>query len=169
MRTILLTLALVASTAAFAQNNQPTHQHETAGIIDGKDHPELIPDLTAYKMFFVTSGQLPTATPNELAIQQGRVQNKLQFSTGDAIKFILVTNEFRIHYERLVADHNKRADDAFAASQKPADDNIEGEIANLTAATVGKLQSVLSPEAAARLAAVVTAEKAHMKVMPYAK
>lgn len=136
-------------------------------IIDGAVTPDQIPDLTAYQLFFDASGVLPNATRAQLRLQTVTVA-KIGLNDSDTVAFINEVDRFKVQYENLLAAHNRLADQAFATNMNPPNDNVPQAIANLTASTVGALQSALSKEGAATLAIFVTGEKKNIKIVPYA-
>ena len=70
--------ALVFGTGAVSQQ---VHQHE-AHVIDGALNPELIPDLTAYRLWFISVSRGPN--PSDAEVQRQSVQlNKTRLLTDD--------------------------------------------------------------------------------------
>ena len=68
---LLASLLLAFEVGAFAQmlppdiNMSDMHSAPSAPVIDGAKNPELIPDSTAYRLFFVTTADSATATDAE--------------------------------------------------------------------------------------------------------
>jgi hypothetical protein len=55
-------LCVLMLSITFAQTGQSIPEHSTVvadNLIDGAQHPELIPDLAAYRLFLLTVGQGP--------------------------------------------------------------------------------------------------------------
>src|SRR5512142_1717926 len=60
MRKTILLLLLLLSLGALAQNHAAmSGMASHASVIDGAQHPELIPDSTAYRLYFETVAKMP--------------------------------------------------------------------------------------------------------------
>jgi hypothetical protein len=77
IRSFLFSLFLVAVPASFAQSVQiqprDTKRVEPPGTIHGSEHPELISDLTAYRLFFVSTAMPAAATDAQQRRQTARL------------------------------------------------------------------------------------------------
>jgi hypothetical protein len=63
---IVAALCMAAfATAGGAQNTSHTHESSPGSIIDGSVHPELIPDSTAHRLYFIVVSELPNPTPEQ--------------------------------------------------------------------------------------------------------
>jgi hypothetical protein len=57
--------------------SQQAHQHPQSPVIDGSVHPELIPDLTAYRLWFVSVSRGPNSTDAEMKHQAAQLNRAL--------------------------------------------------------------------------------------------
>src|SRR5262249_9826508 len=75
---LLAALAAFAGTGpiTFAQSTTDTAPHiHPAQVVSGKDHPELIPDYTAYRLFLLSAAVVAKPTPADLERQHGILRN----------------------------------------------------------------------------------------------
>ena len=71
----MVVLALLCSTPRIrAQNPTNPHEHGSSSVIDGAEHPELIPDSIAYRLFFVTVSLKPNPTQEDRNRQQAQLK-----------------------------------------------------------------------------------------------
>ena|ERR1700722_5228880 len=147
-----------------AQASSPVHSHPGLAPtqeIDGSVNPEKIPDLTAYRLFFLVAGTTPNPKPEEQARQQAHVM-KIGLSGQDNQLLIPILNEFRAEYADLIQHYNGSAK-AASASEQIADTKAFLALRdNLVQATRDKL-TTLTPEGAVRLDQHVQTEKRRMK------
>jgi hypothetical protein len=135
------------------------------GTINGAEHPELIPDSTAYRLFFVVIGQNPEATPQQKELQQVRLK-QAHLNAKDIQSALSVLQEFKTQYSDLTKSYNDSATAALTAGQAPDYDSFLLRRDALVQDTRNKLKQVLSPEGFARLDRLISAEKRNMKIMP---
>jgi uncharacterized protein YukE len=135
------------------------HSQHVKVIIDGKLHPELIPDLQAYRMFFLA------ATPDngdakELAKQNAHI-SKVDVDASDTLALTSALNDFRQEYDSMVKEYNgssveHHADDYAAFNQR---------VDQLVQFTLDKLKAAMSAHAFAKFQAHVQKEKAGMQII----
>jgi hypothetical protein len=86
------------------------HNHAaTAPHIDGSQHPELIPDLVAYRLYLVTVGELLEATAADKMRQQSHL-NRVGLEDDDAAVLLNTANDFKKQYRALIEDYNAHLD-----------------------------------------------------------
>ncbi len=90
------------------QNSTPAHHHAQASVIDGATHPELIPDLTAYRLYFVTVSKPPDATNDETKHQAAQLA-KIGLKEADRKTLIVILSTFNAQYRSLVKAYNEEA------------------------------------------------------------
>jgi hypothetical protein len=129
-------------------------------MIDGKDHPELIPDLTAYRLFLMALSQHIGATEIEKQRLAAYV-SMIHISDQDSQALLTVLVSFHDRYMKLVQDFNKEAT-ARGTSFDPAPILHERDL--LVQATHDSLKSVLSADGWSGLDNHIQGEKANMKI-----
>lgn len=112
---MLVGAALLASTYSRAQAAPSiVHQHsaDNISVIDGKDHPELIPDLTAYRLHLLSVARPAMPTPDE-AKSQAIHLGMIKLSDKDNQAAVAILASFYAEYHRLIDEFNKRATTAY--------------------------------------------------------
>jgi len=168
-RTIFLTVTLLLGlvmSRAVAQNAQTVHDHTVTtpdNVIDGSQHPELIPDADAYRLYFVAISEMPNPTDEQKARQIAHLK-KIELQDSDLQSTIIALEEFRVQYTNLIAQYNESAEAAQKAGVKPDIDTFLLQRDALVQATHERVKSVLTPDGLTRLDAHVQREKRGMKV-----
>lgn len=152
----LLALLLLALSCGLAQS--PTR-------IDGRQHPELIPDNTAYRAVFLMHSHSASA---EETARSEQLHALIGLNGADHIVYDTMLKDFRARYDEIVQTH-----DAFVVSNtaSAAIADLQAEVAAtrrsisaLVQVERGRLQSEMSSEGLSKLAAFVQGEKTHMIV-----
>ena len=135
---------------AYTQQSPPS---SAVTIIDGSQHPELIPDALAYRLYFLAVTSLPpTIRQDQLTYGAGVFQTNLQAATTAIVAFRTAYDSLSNSYNQQVqAGSNPNPN--FFASQRDA------LVANARAA----LQKILSPTEMQSFDAHVQGEKTKMK------
>jgi hypothetical protein len=156
---------------AFSQDAPPAHAHQhplvvtqgkalPPGSIDGSKTPELIPDSTAYRIFFRA-----LTTDADLARQQAML-GRAQLSPADLAHALAVGAQF----ESLRATYKQHVKDAIAAAQidstKFDQSALAAEQAALGTQVKSLLQARLSKKGMASLDALIQSEKRNMTISP---
>lgn len=140
------------------------HVHgDSAPPIDGASNPELIPDLTAYRLFFVSIANSTNPSDEEKHRHRAYL-NRVGLSDVEATSVDDVMTAFARDYESLIRKHNESVKLAIARDEVP---DVAGFLATrdaLVQAVRDSLKSVLSSEATSRLDVFVQAEKKRMKI-----
>jgi hypothetical protein len=147
---------------AWAQN-PVSHQHATAApdLIDGSKNPELIPDSTAYRLFFLGVSEMPSPSLAETTRQRAHL-TRAGLKENDLQAAAPVLASFKTQYAALIAQYNESAD-VKAGSQAGLALFLSKREA-LVQATRDELRTALSPKGMASFHAHVIAEKVNMKV-----
>lgn len=170
---LLAVLSISVVLGASAQLNgqaisSPAHNHAGAAstqLIDGSVNPEKIPDVTAYRLFFLVFGKTPNARPEDQAKELNRQQgilNKIGLSAEERLLLISILDDFRVQYAALTQQYNASAEALAAKGQVANSKAFVVQRDNLVQATRDKLQA-LTPEGANQLDQHVQREKRGMK------
>ena len=80
---------------------------QTATRIDGRQHPELIPDNAAYRSVFLMHSHFETT---EAAARSEQLQGNIGLTAADHQLYDQALKNFRQQYEMLVQTHNSFVD-----------------------------------------------------------
>lgn len=163
---IFLVAVFSMSHSAQSQDNTPTHQHIMPlmpPVIDGAAHPELIPDLTAYRLYLVMVSRPAAPTDNEVKRQNLQIA-KVGLQDSDSKALVVVLTTFHSEYQSLVQAYNEEATEAWNHGEKPDAAPFLLRRDQLVESTLGKLKATLTPNGWERLDAHVHNEKRRMKV-----
>jgi len=164
MKRILLAFAvLVLGSLPRQAVPQQTHQHPPSAVIDGSVHPELIPDLTAYRLWFVTVSHGPNATGAELKHQAAQLSRTL-LNADDQTIVIGILTSFKTQYLSLINSYNKVATVAWAKGESPNAADFKLQRDQIVQSTYNSLKTSLSASGWATLDAHVKAEKRFMRL-----
>ena len=138
---------------------------QTATRIDGRQHPELIPDNAAYRSVFMMQSHFDTS---EATARSEQLQRNIGLTAADQQLYEEVLKNFRQQYETVINTHNafvdtNTASGSVAELQKEVSDTRQS-ISRLVEATRAQLATGLSKEGIAKLDAFVQSEKARMVV-----
>jgi hypothetical protein len=166
----MASLLLAFAVGAFAQMLPPDvsmpenmHSNASALVIDGAKNPELIPDATAYRLFFVTTADSATATEVEKARHRAHLGGA-GLNDVDAQTFVGLMQTFNAEYQTLIKTYNDEVKNAIASDQAP---DIAAFLAKRDALVQGvrdKLKSTLTSTGVSNLDNFVQGEKQHMKI-----
>jgi hypothetical protein len=134
-----------------------------AEMIDGSVHPELIPDLTAYRLYLVAISEMPNPTDEQNKRQLAHL-GKIGFGTSDLKSAITVFTDFKVQYTALIANYNASTE---AALRVGATTDVKAFLAQrdeLVQVTRDKLKALITPEGMARMDKQVQSEKKQMRV-----
>jgi len=146
------------------QGSLSAHAHSTdqqatgTGMIDGSQHPEMIPDSIAYRLYFTTASLPSNPTAEQMQLQIAQL-GMIGLNASDTKAVMETLAAFRVQFDSLVADYNSSADRGEA--------NVELftlQMELLVANTRGALKASLSAEGMALFDAYVQAEKQHMQI-----
>jgi hypothetical protein len=156
---------LPASINLTAQDTPPDHQHhQVAGTtIDGAEHPELIPDLTAYRLYLLAVSEPPSPTEGQRLRQEARLK-KVGMKDFDRLALINILASFNLQYHSLIDSYNKAATEAWTHQQRTDPGPLRFELDSLVQSTHDAIRGTLSDDSWTRLDAHVQGEKKRMKI-----
>ena len=132
-------------------------------MIDGAKHPELIPDLVAYRLFFITVSEPQQATAEQRARQRAQLLTA-GLKEGDLQHASSVLATFKAEYGDLVERYNESVDVANRSGKAPDLQTFLSQQDELVQATREALAGALSPGGMTRFDAHVQSEKRNMRV-----
>jgi hypothetical protein len=134
-----------------------------ADIIDGAKHPELVPDLVAYRLYFVA-----VAEPIDATAEQKQRQRAFLKAAGigdaDLESAIAVLATFKKSYDDLVKRYNDSVDTANRAGTPPDLETFLSQQDALVESTRQALAAAIGAEKMSRVEARVQHEKTNMRV-----
>lgn len=167
MRCLLNAFAALAvlsiSCSALSQDSAPTHQHGPAKMIDGSVNPELIPDLTAYRLYLLAVSKPQNPTDSQKRHQAAQL-GMIGIQEGDRQTILAVLANFRSQYESLIRTYNEIATAANARGESADPGPLERQIDQLTQSSHDELRGAMTAGGWARLDARVQSEKKNMKI-----
>ncbi|GEM_PF-2000563 len=167
LRTVmfLVCLSFLCSVNVIAQDL--THVHPAfdpnTQLIDGSKNPELIPDLTAYRLVLLNVAVEANATESVRKRQKAFLK-PVGLSDQDFQTLLPILDGFRADYSVLLSDYNA---EVAAADAMRATPNLKAFLTKrdaLVESVRQRLQAALSLDGTRRFYAHVTAEKQRMKV-----
>lgn len=167
-RTILLTLLLLLGMTLVvrAQTTQAVHDHTAAvptNLIDGAQHPELIPDSVAYRLYFVAVSEMPNPTDEQKTRQLAHL-GKIGLEGDDLQSLVNTLANFKVQYTSLIARYNASAQAALRIGATPDLKTFLLQREQLVQTTRDHLNSVLTPVGLARLHIHIRSERKGMRV-----
>jgi hypothetical protein len=164
VRLLAITVLCVSAAGSWAQT-PPQHNHNvnTAGMIDGESHPELIPDATAYRLYMFTISTLPNAAAEDFARQKSHIA-ALQLGDADRIALIGILTDFRVRYAALIDQYNESATAALAQGTAPDTKLFLQKRNDLVQSVMATLRQSLSTEGMKKLDSYIQSQKRTMKV-----
>ncbi len=168
----LASLLLAFEVGALAQMlppdiSMPENMHTAASVpvIDGSLNPELIPDSTAYRLFFVSVAEGANPAPEEVARHKSHLA-RIQLKDNDGQLLADALRTFKQQYDDLIKNYNGAADVAILHGEAPDYAGFIRQREALLQTTRDKLKLALSPGALAKLDSFVQGEKLKMKIQP---
>ena len=154
MRKTILLLLLLSSLGALAQNHAAMPGMAShASVIDGAQHPELIPDSTAYRLYFETVAKMPA---DLLRVQL----SSAGLSSDEIDRAAAAIQQFKSSWDTLRDTYNQ----AVEAGTGPDLETFLFKRDRLVEQLLSNLQTIVTAEGYSRLQAHVQLEKRHMKV-----
>ena len=159
MRKLILILAVGCSLLQTARSQAPQHQHEQSQVINGAEHPELIPNSTAFRHWLLMASV--TSNPSDLDLARQRAElSKLGFIESENLKLLLVLADFRGRYEALIQRHN----DLARAGKHPDLSLLLQQLDDLVESTKTAIKTTLSPHNSTEIENLVNAHKREILV-----
>jgi hypothetical protein len=126
-------------------------------------HPELIPDLTAYRLWFVSVSRGIDPTTDEVRHQSAQI-DRVGIGDVDRKALISILTTFTLQYQALIQSFNAEATDAWAKGEAPNVAAFQLQRDQLIQSIHDALKANLSAGAWAALDAHVKGEKSSMKI-----
>lgn len=160
---ISLPAVVLAQQASTNANSMPGMNHLPYKIIDGKDHPEQIPDVEAYRMFLLAATVDPNPKPADIARQKAFLSS-LQLDQTEQPKVIALLRDFRLQYGAMIEKHNAREEAIQRVGGQSENEAFLAQRDAFVQKEMDQLKLILSPEHLDRFHQVVQSEKKHMKI-----
>jgi hypothetical protein len=144
------------------------HSHASDGLIDGSQHPELIPDAVAYRLFLLGISEPPNA-PEQRKPRQLAFLKSAGLDDSDIKQAIPILAHFKVEYKRLIDDYNQKVVEANAAHKSTDFEGLIFRRDELVESTRDALKRVISPDSMARFDEQVQIQKRNMKVSKEAR
>lgn len=135
--------------------NAESHQRRQQNVIDGREHPEMIQDRDAFRLFFLAVTSQPDAEV------QRAILGPAQFSHEEFEVAQVVLVGFKTKYDEVVTDFNSAA---LVGEQAPDYAAFTNKLDALVLTTKDKLEVSVSANAFGRLYGHVQQEKRQMRV-----
>lgn len=169
IRLVTSFLLLLTAPLAFAQMASPMpgmdHSQPTK-VIDGEINPELIPDLTAYRLFFLANSELPNPTSERRLRQQAFLGKMGVTSLADTGKAVQILEKFKVRYTALTGNYNDMVSAAaLSGSPAPDQETFLKQRDLLVQQTRDELNLNLSAPAMKQFDAQVQSEKRGMRIV----
>jgi len=139
------------------------HVHNSPALIDGAKNPELIPDVTAYRLFFVAVSHNPTAVPEEKA-RHANLAKRVRLADADNEALASLMATFRAQYDELTRAYNEDVQAAVASGATPDVSIFFAKRDALVLAIVAKIKGTMTTEGATALHTFIQHEKAGMRI-----
>ena len=151
-------------TASPRAHIHPVTQEGTP-MIDGAVHPELIPDLLAYRLYFSSISVSGDALQADRIRQQSQLsQTGLRNDDQEIIRSVVA--DFRSSYEAAITQYNQKASSVSGFNQASEIADLLKNLDDLVQSTRKSLTARLTPQGVAQLHAIVMAEKKNMQMQP---
>lgn len=157
LSTTVAAASVRSANAAVAQTKAMT----PADIIDGSKAPNLIPDSTAYRLWFIAVGAVASPTPQQKTRQEAYIRSA-GLRGADIPTCTGILAQFTSRYAALLAKYNSSPEVQSASNSGLASFLAKRDA--LVQATRDALKAALTPAGITTLGKAIQAEKARMKV-----
>jgi hypothetical protein len=140
-----------------------THNHTMNPVIDGSVHPDLIPDLAAYRLWMALVSKPAVPTDSEMKRQNVQLR-AAHLSDADQSVLIGTLARFNAQYRKMIRDYNAEATAELAKGNKPDVDSFVLQRDQLVQSTHDMIKASLTSDGWARLDAHIQHEKRQMKL-----
>lgn len=161
MKLLFLVPLLVLPLMATAQT--VSHQHATTpgNMIDGAKNPELIPDLTAWRLWLLSvTANDNDGTPAHATERHHALLRSVGIGNDELVLADEALAHFRADYQALIDNYNKQV----GAGENPSQAQLRAQRDALIQATQTSLLGALSPHTVGVLKVAISHEKRNMKV-----
>ena len=159
---VMVILPLGTPSASRVSHSRAPHspQSNAANMIDGSQHPELIPDSTAYRLYLLTVSVPSNSTEGDRRVQSSHLA-KAELDANDLQSMIAVLAAFRSQHDAWLIKYNAEAAAQGATFDPTPFLQQQEDLVNSTRAALAKS---LSANGMARLSQHIQGEKKFMKV-----
>jgi hypothetical protein len=161
-RTLLFLCALLVGQTAFGQTM--THEETAASvpveIIDGAKTPDLIQDVTAWRLWLLSVTAEDSSKPEVATDRRHAFLKQAGVVDDDMVIADEVLAHFKADYASMMDRYNKQVN----AGQNPSLEEFRAQRDALVQATQTSLSGQLAPASAGRLKNFIVGEKSRMKV-----
>jgi hypothetical protein len=164
--TVMFSQQSPEKSGAASDNATATHMHSgvPTPMINGKEHPELIPDSTAYRLYFVAIGEPPNPSAGRAARQRAYLE-KIGVGDGDLQGLVRVLADFKVQYASIIARFNASEEAAAKLGAASHTSEFLLERDQLVQATRDSLAMTLSPKGMGKFDSHIQNEKRRMQVV----
>jgi len=156
-------VAIAFAVGTSAQSPPHHHALESHSIVDGSQRPDLIPDSTMYRLFFLTVSTGPNNTEQERERQAARL-TAMKLSGTDRVQVMMVLSDFKTRYKNLVARYNEYATETLKQNAEPDNRIFLQQQEDLVQSTRDALNRVLSVSGKLSFDAYVQNEKKRVQL-----
>ena len=160
---LMLGCLFCAGRSVSGQSVDLTHNHQQSKVIDGSVNPELIPDLTAYRLYLLTVSRPTNPTDQEKKHQTAQLA-RIGLTESEKQSMISILASFHDQYQKMVASFNVEASAAWSRGEHTNATLFKQQRDQLVENTRGTLKSVLSADGWNKLDAHVHAQKKGMRI-----
>jgi hypothetical protein len=166
-------LLLFLPAVVLAQQSNPTSMPNMPGMdhfqptkmIHGSDNPALIPDSTAYRLYFIAIGNPPSPTANMQARQRAHIGKINGFSQADFNALGPLLDDFKVRFAVLTTTYNAQVEAAVkAGSPLPEVSAFFALRDQLVTDQKARLKLALTSDGLAQLDAQIQIEKSGMSI-----
>jgi hypothetical protein len=156
---LLCVFPLLLACSSLAQD----HNHNV-DVIDGADHPELIPDAVAFRMFLIAASASPNPTQDEID-RQSAYLSRIGLNDSDKAQAVALLASFKSQYKALIDNYNLQATAAQLRGEAIDQTLFLQQRDDLVATTRASLTRALSADGGKKFEAHVQGEKSKMKTV----
>lgn len=155
-RFTLVVLCCLLAVTSLAQT--PTHAHPPSqDIIDGSRTPNLIPDLTAWRLWLIAVTAEDKTKPEIATDRRHAFLRMAGVADGDMVMADEVLAHFKMNYASLIDDYNDHV-------STTSIEDLRAQRDALVQATQTSLLGRLAPRSVTSLKTFILGEKAKMKI-----
>jgi hypothetical protein len=147
-----------------AEDIHDHHSMKPQKLIQGSEHPEMIPDVVAYRLYFVALNEGDEAAPSTSTWRRIKLHQAGIGKAQDLDKAEAILLEFKAKYEQLVTTYNESVGADRAAGKQPDHLAFMNKLNALVNATRGRLKNELPQEALQKFEPYVQNEKKLMVI-----
>jgi hypothetical protein len=148
------------------QSDMSTHEvHDSTELIAGTHHQELVPDLTAWRLYLLS---LRGTDPDHVgkSVASSSQLRRLKLDREHTERFTLEVVKFKTRYDNFISEYNEIVYAALRRGEMPDFETLLRERDTIVADTQERIKVALGDTNYGQLHAVIDSEKLRMKVVP---